>query len=421
MSRTDRKSLWRHRDFMLLWSGQTISETGSAITEVALPLVAVLVLGAGAFETGLLKAASGMAFVLIALPAGAIVDGLRKRKLMLGCDLARAAVLMAIPFAAWTGHLEMWHLYVVAAAAGVLTVFFDIAYQSYLAVLLDPLQRVDGNGKLGSTQYLAYVGGTGLGGGLAGLVGATRTVAIDAVSFLVSAVTLVLMRDKEPAPKPRPQGRRLRAEIAEGLGFVLREPLLRRIVCCTATSNLGISMAGAINVLFLLQVLQVPTGFVGLLLASGTVGGVLGGLVAGRLAARFGSARVIWVSFVGFGWTGLLVPLAEPGWRLLLFAIGWSVFSAAAVVYNSGQMAYRQAVCPPDLLGRMNASIRWIVWGIGPLGALLGGALGTWIGIRPTLWIAMACIWLAGLWVFFSPLRGMRDVPAAPTATPVNA
>ncbi|MCP2243411.1 MFS transporter [Lentzea aerocolonigenes] len=404
------KSLWRNRNFMLLWSGQTISETGSAVTEVALPLVAVLVLGAGAFETGLLKAAAGVAFVLIALPAGAIVDGLRKRKLMLWCDVARFGALATIPLLAWTDHLEMWHLYVVAAVAGVLTVFFDVAYQSYIAVLLPPEHRVDGNGKLGSTQYLAYVGGTSLGGGLAALLGATKAVAVDALSFVVSAVSLAFVRFSEPAPA-RPEKRDLPAEIAEGLGFVLREPLLRRIVCCTATSNLGISMAGAINVIFLVQVLQVPTGLVGLLLASGTVGGVLGGLVAGRIAARFGSARVIWASFLGFGWTGLLVPLAEPGWRLALFAIGWSVFSAAAVVYNSGQMAYRQAVCPPELLGRMNASIRWIVWGIGPLGALIGGSLGSWIGIRPTLWLAMACIWSAGLWVYFSPLRAMRDVP----------
>jgi MFS family permease len=210
----------------------------------------------------------------------------------------------------------------------------------------------------------------------------------------------------------RREKRDLPAEIAAGLGFVLREPLLRRIVCCTATSNLGISMAGALNVLFLVQVLRVPMGLVGLLLASGTIGGVLGGLVAGRIAARFGSARVIWASFIGFGWTGLLVPLAEPGWRLVLFGLGWSLFSAAAVVYNSGQMTYRQAICPPEMLGRMNASIRWIVWGIGPLGAVVGGALGSWIGLRPTLWLAMASIWAAGLWVFFSPLRTMRDVPA---------
>lgn len=122
---------------------------------------------------------------------------------------------------------------------------------------------------------------------------------------------------------------------------------------------------------------------------------------------------MIWASFPAFGWTALLVPLAEPGWRLLLFSLGWSVFSATAVMYNSGQMSYRQAICPLDMLGRMNASIRWIVWGINPLGALIGGALGTLLGIRPTMWIAMACIWSAGLWVYFSPLRLMRDVPAA--------
>ncbi len=397
---------------MLLWSGQTVSETGSAITLVALPLVAVTVLGAGPFETGLLNASASAAFALIALPAGAVVDSLRKRRLMLWCDVARTVVIASVPLIAWLGYLRMWQLYVVAGTAGVLTVFFDIAYQSYIALLLDPDQLVDGNGKLGSTQYLAYVCGSGLGGGLASLLGATRAVGVDAASFGVSAVSLAFIRSKESAPKPRARDRRLRDEIAEGLRFVLGQRILRRIVCCTATSNLGISIAGAVNVIFLVRVLRVPIGYVGLLLASATVGGILGGLVAGRLAARFGSARIIWVSFAGFSWAGLLVPLAAPGWRLALYAIGWSVFSAAAVVYNSGQMAYRQSVCPPELLGRMNASIRWIVWGIGPLGALLGGTLGSWIGIRPTLWVGMGCIFAAGLWVIFSPLRGMRDVPA---------
>jgi hypothetical protein len=135
--------------------------------------------------------------------------------------------------------------------------------------------------------------------------------------------------------------------------------------------------------------------------------------VAGRVAQRIGSARIIWASFVYLGWTGLLVPLATPGWGVGLYALGWTCFSATATFYNTGQLSFRQAVCPPELLGRMNASVRWVIWGINPLGALLGGALGAWLGVRPTLWIAMACVWSSGWWVFFSPLRRMRDIPIA--------
>ncbi|MFG2142925.1 MFS transporter [Streptomyces sp. NPDC048696] len=413
-------SLWRHRDFMLLWGGQTVSEIGSAVTVLALPLLAVVALNATPFQTGLLKAASGLAFLLVALPAGVLVDRYAKRRLMLWCDVARAAVVGLVPLLWWWGQLEMWQLYVIVAVAGVLTVFFDVAYQSYLPHLLRHDQLVDANGKMGSTQYFAYVSGTGLGGAVAAVVGVARAVAVDALSFLASAVTLALIRVPEEPPVKERAERRMRAEIAEGLSFVFRHPVLRRIVACTASSNLGISIAEAVDMIFIVRVLKVQSGYVGLLLACATVGGIVGGIVAGRIGARFGTARMIWASFACCGWTGLLVPLAQPGWQVGLYAIGWSIFSATAVVYNTGQLSFRQAVCPPELLGRMNASVRWLIWGINPLGALLGGALGTWIGIRPTLWIAMACVWSSGLWVYFSPLRHMRDVPTPGTAAPVD-
>ena len=408
-----RSSLWRHRDFMLLWSGQTVSEMGSAVTQLALPLTAVVLLNASTFEVGLLTSAETAAFALIALPAGAIVDRRTKRGIMLVCDVARALIIGSIPLAWALGVLTLAQLYVVALAAGVGTVFFDVSYQSYLPVLLRAEHLMDGNGKLGATQSFAQLAGPGLGGGLVGAVGAAGAMTADAVSYVVSVASLLGIRAREQPRAAAPGVRRsLRAEIAEGLKFVVRHPILRKVVACTGTSNLFSSMTMAVEIIFLVRVLHVRPAFVGVLFAIAAAGGVLGGIFAGRLARRIGSARIIWFSILVLGLPGFLPALAEPGWSVALFPIGFATFMFTGVVYNVAQVSYRQSVTPPHLMGRMNAAVRWIVWGTMPLGGLIGGALGTAIGIRPTLWIGFIGTWAAGFWVYFSPLRRMRDVPS---------
>jgi MFS family permease len=404
------RTLWRHRNFLLLWSGQTVSEMGSAVTQLALPLTAVVVLHASTFQVGALTAAATLAFALIALPAGAIVDRRAKRWLMIWCDVARMLIIGSVPLAAAFGALTLGQLYAVAIAAGVCTVFFDVSYQSYLPVLIGTNDLVDGNGKLGASQSFAQVAGPGLGGGLVGLVGAARAMSADAVSYAVSVASLLAIRAREEPPHPD-QRQPLRKEIAEGLSFVLRHPILRKIVACTGTANLFGSMAVALEFIFLIRLLHVRPAETGLLIAVASLGGVAGGALSGRLSRRIGSARLIWFSMLVLSLPQLLVPLAEPGWWVTAFVVGLAGFWFSAVVYNVAQVSYRQAICPPRLLGRMNAAVRWIVWGTLPLGALLGGALGTAVGVRTTLWIAFAGSWLAGWWVFFSPLRKMRDVP----------
>ena len=404
------RTLWRHRNFLLLWSGQTVSETGSAVTQLALPLTAVVVLGASTFQVGALTAAATLAFALIALPAGAIVDRRAKRRLMIWCDVARMLIIGSVPLAAAFGALTLGQLYAVAIAAGVCTVFFDVSYQSYLPVLIGTADLVEGNGKLGATQSFAQLAGPGLGGVLVGLVGAARAMSADAASYAVSVASLLAIRAREEVPDPD-QRQKLRTEIAEGLSFVLRHPILRKIVACTGTANLFGSMAVALEFIFLVRLLHVRPAETGLLIAVASLGGVAGGALSGRLSRRIGSARLIWFSMLVLSLPQLLVPLAEPGWRVTAFVVGLAGFWFSAVVYNVAQVSYRQAICPPRLLGRMNAAVRWVVWGTLPLGALLGGAFGTWLGVRTTLWIAFAGSWLAGWWVFFSPLRTMRDVP----------
>ncbi len=404
-----RRSLWRHREFLLLWSGQTVSEMGSAITLLALPLTAVVVLRASTFQVGLLTSASTLAFALIALPAGAIVDRRAKRWLMIWCDAARMVIIGSVPLAAAFGVLTLGQLYAVAITAGVGTVFFDVSYQSYLPVLVSRQDLVDGNGKLGATQSFAQVTGPGLGGALVGLVGAAKAMGADAISYAVSVASLLAIRTREEPP-PAASRQTLRAEISEGLKFVLRHPILRNIAACTGTANLFGAMAAAVEIIFLVRVLHVRPADTGLLIAVGSLGGVVGGVLSGRLSRLIGSARIIWFSMLVIGLPQLIVPLAEPGWRVALFPVGFAAFSFSAVVYNVAQVSYRQAICPPRLLGRMNAAVRWVVWGTLPLGGVLGGTFGTLLGVRATLWIAFAGSWAAGWWVFFSPLRALRDV-----------
>ena len=403
-------TLWRHRNFLLLWSGQTVSEMGSAVTQLALPLTAVVVLRASTLQVGLLTSAATAAFALIALPAGALVDRWAKRRLMIWCDMARMLIIGSVPLAAAFGVLTLGQLYAVAITAGVCTVFFDVAYQSYLPVVVAREHLVDGNGKLGATQSFAQVVGPGLGGGLVGLVGAAGAMAADAISYAVSVVSLLAISIREEAPPADGDRAGLRAEIAEGLSFVLRHPILRKIVACTGTANLFASMALALQIVFLVRVLRVRPADTGLLIAAASLGGVVGGMLSGRLARRIGSARIIWYSLLVLSFPQLLVPLAEPGWRVAAFGVGMAFCWFGAVVYNVAQVSYRQAICPPRLLGRMNAAVRWVVWGTIPLGGLLGGVFGTVLGVRATLWIAFAGSWAAGWWVFFSPLRRMHNL-----------
>jgi Na+/melibiose symporter-like transporter len=419
MSSPGSRSLWRHRDFLLLWSGQTVSEIGSAVTLLALPLAAVGILGASTLQVGLLTSAGTVAYLIVTLPAGVVVDRVRKNRLMQFCNVGRAVSLGSVPVAASLGHLTMAQLYAAAAATSVLTVFFDVAYQSYLPTLLEKNQLTEGNAKLGSTQSLASVAGPGLGGALVTAVGAAMAVVVDSLSFVFSAITLALIRTQERREQTglMRTGRTVRHEIVVGIAFIFGDRILRMLVACTATANLFLWMLTSLQVVFLARVLHASPTTIGVVLALASAGGLLGAAVARPAARLLGSARAIWVPLLAFGWTIMLVPLAQPGWGVLLVAVGVFGDAACAAVYNVGQISYRQAVCPPELLGRMTAGVRWIVWGMVPVGGLLGGVLGTALGVRETLWIAAAGTWLSVLWVVGSPLRRMRDVPVLQEAS----
>jgi MFS family permease len=403
--------LWRQRNFTLLWTGQTISLTGSAVTTVGLPLAAITMLGTSALQVGLLTAATYGAFILVALPAGVVVDRFPKRRIMIWCDSVRLVIIGSVPVAAALHRLTLGQLYAVALAAGVCAVFFDVSEQSYVPSLLDPEDLTEGFGKLGASASFAEVSGRGLASGLVAVIGAAQAVTADALSYAGSVTCLLLVKGDEPRPERRPAGaRQLRRDIPQGLAFIARHPVLRKITACTAAGNLFIAMEIALNLLFLIRVLHMRPAIAGLATALGSLGGIAGGMLAAWLGRRIGSARIIWFSLLVLDAPSLVLPLAAPGWRIALFIFGYGVSMFACSVFGASQLAYRQSVCPPDLRGRMNAASRWITWGVLPIGGLLGGFAGSAIGIRPSIWIAYAGSWAAGFLVYFSPLRRARDV-----------
>jgi len=412
-----RSGLVWHRDFRLLWAGETISQLGSQVSALVLPLVAVLYLHATTFDVGVLTALESVAFLLVGLPAGAWCDRLRRRPVMIAADLVRVILLASIPVAAALGVLTLDQLFAVALLHGIATVFFDVSYQSYLPSLVGRDNLMEGNAKLGGSQSVAQAVGPTLGGFLVQLFTAPFAVVADAVSFLASAVCVSAIRHREPPPQLQAH-RRLFKEIGEGLGFVLRHPILRMIAGTTGTFNFFSSAFAAVEVVFLVRSVHLSAALIGVLMSAGSVGGILGALTASAIARRIGQARTIWVSALVTAPFGLLIPFTGRGDRLAFYVTGLFAISFGGVVYNVAQVSFRQALCPPRLLGRMNATMRFLVWGTMPLGALLGGALGTWIGLRPTLWVSQIGEVLAVGWVIASPLRNMRDLPVPDTADP---
>ena len=414
------RSLWRHHDFRQLWVGDTISQVGTQLSQLALPVLAVTVLHAGPREMGLLTAFETLAFLVVGLPAGAWVDRWRKKRVLITGDVVRALAFGSLPLAWALGHLTLGQLYVVALVAGVATVFFDVAYQSYLPAIVERDQMVDGNAKLQASQSVAQVGGPALGGALLRVVAAPLLVAADAVSFVLSAWFVSRIRHAETPPS-RESRRPLRTEIAEGLSFVVRHPLLVRITACTSISNFASGGIQALFVLYALRTLGLDTSTLGLVFSLAAVGGLVGAVATSRVVAVVGEGRTIPLSALVGGLAAFSTPAAAllPGGlaAATMVAAGSVVVWLTVVVYNVTQVSFRQRLCPPALLGRMNASVRFLVWGSMPLGGLAGGFLGSAIGVVPTLWAAAAVQLCAALPVLLSPLLRMRDLPRELDAT----
>jgi len=417
--------LWSDGDFLRLWTGETVSEVGTQVTLLAIPSVAILVLRAGPFEVGLLTALEFLAFPVLGLIAGVTADRVRRRPIMIVSDLGRVAALASVPIAAYLHVLTMNQLYAVALVVGVFTVFFDVSYQSYLPALIDRAELVEGNSKLEVTRSSAQVAGPGIAGLLIQVVGGAAAVVVDAISYLASAIAVVMIRKREPTPAPGgTDGQRsdILTELREGLDAVFGNRVIWRTVGCTATANLGTNMIFAVELIFFYRLLHLSPAVVGLIFAASGVGGILGALSASTLARWVGVGPTI-IGSTLIGAVGLFVlPVSLVGPAVPVIIAGYFLASFANPVYNITQVSLRQAITPDRVQGRMNATVRTIVWGTIPLGAFVGGILGTAVGVIPTILIGCVVATSSVLWVLGRPVRSLREQPqpvepAGPNAT----
>lgn len=400
----------RQRDFRIFWLGSSVNKLGTGVNGVVTPLFAVTALHAGALQVGLLTAATWLPWLLVGLPAGAWVDRLPRRPILVSASTLSMLLMLGIWTAARTGTATIALLLFVALAVGIAGVFANTAGVVFLPSLAGPDHLTEANAKLQASEAVALVAGPSLGGVLAGLSGPSLGLLLDAVSFAFSAVCLVLIRCQERTPPSRRRNR-LARDVAEGMRLVLRDPLLRVMTASAAVANLAMTGTEGLAVVFLKRTLHIGSSWIGVLVASWGIGATVGALAATRVAARIGSARTLLVATLAGSPFGFLVPLSTGGGGLVLFVLGALVPFVGVAMYNVVAGSFRQHYCAPGTLGRVTATMKCFLYGAAPVGAVTGGAMAAGFGVRGALWVTMALNVAAAYLFLFSPVRRMRDLP----------
>jgi MFS family permease len=430
-----RLGLLRDHDYRLYWIGETVSTIGSAMAVVAMPLTAVFVLHAGAFEVGMLAATAWLPSLLIGLPAGAWVDRMRKRRpVMVTADLASFVLFASVPVAAWGGVLTIWQLVAVAFGGGLAMVFFSAANFPFLHSLVSRENLTEANAKMEAGFWAGELAAPGLAGLVAQLLGAATGVLVNAGSFLVSAFCLVRIRSTESAlsltdepasasadeptepgstPADEPTEKKpLRHDIAEGLSFIVHEPYVRVVALYMGAANFGECIMTAIVVVFLVKTVGVSAWVAGLLISVAGVGGFIGSLQAERVEQRLGGARGFLLSAAVTSPFMLIIPLTSRGLGLVLFAVGMFCWAIGIGVSNVLAQTFTMSYVPEHLLGRFSSTLDLAIRGTQPLGAVAGAVIGGVAGPRAAMWAAAAAITLSAAILFIGPIRKSRDFPA---------
>ncbi len=414
--------LWKHPDFMKLWVGQTVSEFGSRITRGGIPLIAVITLAASPADMGLLAAVASLPVLVFGLFAGVWVDRLRRRPIMIAMDLTRLLILLAIPAAALTGHLDMALLILITALIGVLGLVFETAYHAYLPSLVEREHVVEGNSKLATTDSLAEIGGPALAGLLVQAISAPLAILFDALTFAVSATSFALIRKPEAKPKPKLDQRSMRREISEGIGVIARDPVLRTLAVGLGLRAFFGNFFGTLYDLYAVRDLGMSAGLLGVTIAGGGIGALIGALLASRFDRRLGLGRTLTGALLISGAVNLLIPLASgsPEVAALMLITAQIVGDGAMTVYMINALSLQQIIVSDHLLGRTNASMGFLAQGIAPVGALIAGGLGTVLGARVTLLIAVIGMLATAVWISRSPVRRLvsGNLPETTVHTP---
>ncbi|MGD0175524.1 MAG: MFS transporter [Candidatus Bathyarchaeia archaeon] len=403
--------LWHHTDFMRLWVGETVEWFGGQITYLALPTIAIFALKAGAFDIGVLNGLGYLAFPILGIFVGVMGDRWPRRPMMVLANIVQVVALGTIPIAFLLQKLSLYHLFAVAAVMGVSTVFFEVAYQSYLPTLVDRENLVEGNSKLTTSESTSQIAGPALAGFLIQLTGAAMAIAADALTTLFAALAIFSIKKPENAYGSKAE-RNFAREVREGAEVIFHNPLLRSLAATTATLNLGSSIFSAVFFLFMYNELRLSPGLAGVVLGIGSVGSLIGAVNAPKIGQKLGlgPTLAIALSLVGFGL--LAIPLAMYGPSVPVLAALWMLSGVGITIYNITQISLRQAIVPDRLQGRMNATMRAIVWGALPVGAFIGGILGTEFGITQTIIIGGLISLLPVLLIMISPIGSLHKIPS---------
>ena len=397
--------------FLLLWAGQSISTLGSEVSGLAIPTAAIFLFHAGPFQVALLGALETIPFAGVGLLMGPIADRVRRKPILVACDLGRFLVLASIPLAAMAGRLTIFQLYAAALLSGTFNVFFQVAYQSYLPALVTRSQIMAANSRLYVTQTLAGTAGPALAGFLIQAIGAARAVAVDAASYLLSVAAWLLIRRPEPAPSRDARAASFRADLAEGLRFVFGNRILRRVAAANATFAVGWRMLEGLLVLFCYRVLGMSPAEVGIAFAAVSVALVAGVFVRERVARLIGFGRMLFLGMFLTAAPSLLVGAAGLGLGRPALYLGLCLSGLGSGMFDVAQLTLRQLITPDRLQARMNATMRTLFWGPRPIGFLVGGALGAWIGLVPTILIGGVICTAASAFLAGEPFFSMRTAP----------
>ncbi|MBO1336906.1 MFS transporter [Streptomyces sp. VRA16 Mangrove soil] len=421
MPATERHLLLRHRDFRRLWLSSTTGRTGASVSAVALPLTALTLLDASALQVSVLTAAAWLPWLLIGLVAGAWVDRMARRPVMLVCGAVSFLSVLSIPVAAWLGVLSYGQLLGTSLLTGTAAVFFQTAYGVLLPRLVEGPDRARANSALHASEEAGKLAGYSGGGALVALLGPAGAMLVEAWTFAVSFLAVLGLRHRERPEPVAPQDRRLVREIREGLAFTFRDGFIRAFVLTGAAANLGLMAFQSIQVVFLTREAGIDSALLGVLLGLGGLGGIAGAFTARRLGARLGTARAVYLLTLGTPCLALLIPLASGSpLGTGLYVLGYTSVVFSVVAENTITATFKQDYVPPALYGRVSTASAFVNYGTIPLGALLGGALGEWLGLRPAMWITVALVPASALFLLMSPMRRLRDLPTAP-AVPAAA
>jgi MFS family permease len=405
-------SLWNHRDFLKFWIGDTVTQFTGQITDLALPTVAVLTIQVTAFQLGVMNALGFIAFPTLGLFVGVWMDRIRRRKVMIAVNLIEAATLATVPATFLLGMLGLNQLYAVSLIMGICTLFFDVAYQSYLPSLVNREAVIEGNQKLQVSASAAQVTGPSIASAMMQFLGAALSIAWDAFGTLVAAVLLIAIGKPETKPEHSASDgeRHFFAEMKEGIEVIFGNSLLWTQAGCTGTYNLGTNIFGVAILLYAYRILGISKGVIGIIFSIGAVGFLIGALFCSAITQRLGLGRTIALaSACGFGL--LIAPVARGNLAVLIIAAAFFIVGLGNPIYNINQVSLRQVITPNRLQGRMNATMRTLVWGTIPVGSLLGGIFSTELGIVPTLIVGGLIAGGSFLWIALGPILGLEKPP----------